>query len=299
MTAAVHVRDTARTTGIASKFARSPIGGGMAGAAAWHTFAPLAVEADVGKGCHTPCRGFEEPIGEVSALRTATGVSVLDDHARHGGMWTHARCLLVAACVAVLGLVGCGSAPEQVPKTRTAAELMSDAQVAVAAGDKQKARETYRAATQADPTAKAPWLKLAESYFESADYGHAVLAAEEALHRDGSDSTAAGILAVSGLRISTSALATLRGRSGISEGTRGEAENLARTLRELLGEPVLVPKPAEPASAPTRARAKPNAAPSSAAAAPPRLADPSAASAPKRAPRPATGSGDNPFDRLK
>lgn len=175
---------------------------------------------------------------------------------------------------------------------------MQEAEAAAVAGDKPKAREAYRAATQVDPIAKGPWLKLAESYFESADYGHAVLAAEEVLHRDGSDGTAAGILAVSGLRISTSALAMLRGKSGLSDGTRGEAEGLARTLRELLGEPVLVPKPAEPAVAgQARVRARSNAASANTAVAAPRLPD-VAPLASKRPPRPASVA-ENPFEKLK
>jgi tetratricopeptide (TPR) repeat protein len=238
---------------------------------------------------------LQDQLGRFS-LRTATGVYVLGDRIRHGGVFSRAwLCSArIAVCLATLSLTACATAPGPAPNTKTAAELMNEAQAATAAGDKQKAREAYRVATQADPTAKAPWIKLAESYFESADYGHAVLAAEEALHRDANDPTAAGIMAVSGLRISTSALSKLRGQSGISEGTRGEAETLARTLRELLGEPVLVPKPAESAvAAPTRAtRAKPN------TAAAPRPSEAVPAPATKRVSRPAPAAA-NPFDTLK
>jgi tetratricopeptide (TPR) repeat protein len=189
-------------------------------------------------------------------------------------------------------LAACATAPEPAPNSKAATELISEGQTAAAAGDKQKARDAYRAATQADPTLKTPWVKLAESYFESADYGHAVLSAEEALHRDPADTTAAGILAVSGLRISASALTTLRSHSGINEGTRGEAETLARTLRELLGEPVLVPKPAEPVAAVPARTPRPK---STAAA--PRQPEATPATA-KRTPRPAAAPA-NPFDTLK
>lgn len=229
-------------------------------------------------------------------MRTATGVSVLGDRVRHDRAlqraWLYSA--RIAVCVAALSLGACATAPEPAPDTKTAAELMSAAQAAAAAGDQQKAREAYRVAAQADPTSKAPWLKLAESYFELADYGHAVLHAEEALHRDGSDTTAAGILAVSGLRISASALATLRGQSGISEGTRGEAETLARTLRELLGEPVLVPKPPEPpvAAPPRGTRAKQS------AVAAPRVPEAAPGTTKRRVSRPAPAAA-NPFDTLK
>ena len=190
---------------------------------------------------------------------------------------------------------------------------MGDAAKARQEGARTRERETYRTAARTYPTSKEPWQKLAESYFESADYGNAILAAQEVLQRDGSDSYATGILAVSGLRVSTSALAALRQQQSLSADTRAQAEEVAKSLRELLGEPVLVPKPAEAAPPPPPRRparpaaAKPpvaasGAAPASAggpaAAAPAKpTAMPAAASAAKAAASAAKPA--SPFDKLK
>jgi len=207
--------------------------------------------------------------------------------------WSARICMFTATLV----LGACAlkpTVPEPAPKVEGLPELMHQAETAAAAGDKDKARSAYREAARVDPTSKAPWVKLAESYFESGDYGNAVLAGQEVLHRDNTDSVAAGILAVSGLRVSTSALATLRQQNNIAAGTRGEAETLARNLRELLGEPVLVPRPASDSATPAvRPRVRPTAAASAAASA-------AATSKPAATPAAAaTASRGNPFDKLK
>jgi hypothetical protein len=77
---------------------------------------------------------------------------------------------------------------------------------------------------------------LAESYFEAGDYGNAVLAAQEVLQRDGSDGSAAAILTLSGLRVSSAALAGMRQRNSISAGTRSEADVLVKNLRDSLAD---------------------------------------------------------------
>ena len=200
-----------------------------------------------------------------------------------------AAAMLLGACAALTP-----PEPAPAPKVETLPELMHQAETAAAAGEKDKAREAYRAAAKVDPTSKAPWLKLSESYFESGDYGNAVLAAQEVLHRDGSDSVAAGILAVSGLRVSTAALAVLRQQNHISAGTRGEAQTLAGSLRELLGEPVLVPRPEpEPVVKPVRRRVRPSVAVKPPA---PKPQPASTANPPAVVP---TAAGGNPFDKLK
>jgi Tfp pilus assembly protein PilF len=202
----------------------------------------------------------------------------------------------IAVLAVSLTLAACAikpADPAPAPQTETLPDLMHKAETAMASGDKAKGREYYQAASKIDPTSKAPWVKLAENYFEEGDYGNAVLAAQEVLHRDGTDNVGAGILAVSGLRISTSALTVLRQQNNITAGTRGEAETLTRSLRELLGENVLVPRP-EPA--PQRPRPRPSAAAAAQAASTPSTAS---AKAPVAAPATAAKSGGNPFDKLK
>ena len=199
----------------------------------------------------------------------------------------------VWALAAGLLLVGCASAPPPVPTAAPAVqplqEYMQEAGQAAAAGSKERARDVYRTAAKTYPTSKEPWLKLAEDYFEAANYGQAILAAQEVIQRDPADSLATSVLAVSGLRVSASALSTLRQQqSPLNGGTRSEAEGLARILRDLLGEPVLVPRPvaaAASAAAPVPVKARQPARP--AAAKPPVPA----------APKPATST--DPFNVLK
>lgn len=194
---------------------------------------------------------------------------------------------------------------------------MADGAKARQEGSPARERETYHAAARAYPASKEPWQRLSESYFQAGDYGHAILAAQEVAQRDPADELASGVLAVSGLRVSTSALVTLRQQQKLNTDTRAQAEDVVKSLRELLGEPVLVPKPAEPvaASAPVPARkparkpattaptaAATAAAPASTKPAPAAPAAPAAAvaPAPKPAAAPAAPSAKaNPFDKLK
>lgn len=242
--------------------------------------------------------------------RGASNAHVATKAEAHWTTTARRACAYVFVSVVVATLGACALqpiAPEAAPKVEGLPELMHQAEMAVAAGEKDKAQEAYRAAAKADPTSKAPWVKLAESYFEAGDYGNAVLAGQEVLYRDNNDSVAASILAVSGLRVSTSALATLRQQNNIAAGTRGEAETLARNLRELLGEPVLVPRPVPEANPtpPVRPRARPAAAASASASAA-AGGKPAAGSKPPVAPaiRPSAAAASesrssNPFDKLK
>jgi len=145
---------------------------------------------------------------------------------------------------------------------------MQDAQTAAQQGSKERARQKLREATQNYPASKEPWAKLAEDYFESADYGNAILAAQEVSQRDPQDRTSYSILAVSGLRVSSVALTALRAQqSGVPTDTRSEAQQLTKTLREALGEQVLVPRPdSAPAPAANKRRSTANATSSSKAA---------------------------------
>lgn len=128
-------------------------------------------------------------------------------------------------------------------------EYMGRAQAAeVAEGGRERARLIYRDAAKAYPIDKRPWLRLAQSYFDVADYGNAVLAAQEVVQRDAADNVAQGLLAVSGLRISTAALSALRNQDTLTSSTRTEAQDMARNLRNILGESVLVPVPSDAGS---------------------------------------------------
>lgn len=218
------------------------------------------------------------------------------------------------ALVAVVGVSGCAIVPAPPPGSAAPAvqplqQYMQEAGQASGEGSKERARDLYRTAAKTYPTSKEPWLKLAEDYFEAKNYGQAILASQEVLQRDPTDSVATSVLAVSGLRVSAAALSMLsQQQRTLNGGTRTEAEDLAKVLRDLLGEPVLVPratsttKPATPtvrrplaaraAAVPTDAAASAPSAPS----APPTQPTPIA---PKPAPPKADAPAANPFDTLK
>ena len=186
--------------------------------------------------------------------------------------------------------------PVAAPATQSLEQYLQDAAKAAAEGnDQERARETYRTAARMYPSSKEPWLKLAEDYFEVANYGQAILAAQEVVQRDPDDGVGTSILAVSGLRVSVAALAKMQSQKGkLSGGTRSEAQTLARMLRESIGESELVPQPATantPASAPAPApTAKPAAKPR------PPVRRPAATAA---APAAAPAAADDPFTILK
>ena len=125
---------------------------------------------------------------------------------------------------------------------------MQHAQSAQASGQRERARQSWRSAAKAYPTQKSPWQNLAQDYFEAADYGNAILAAQEVLQRDNEDALAHSVLAVSGLRLSTVSMVALRDRGNYAVGSRDEALGLTRAMREALGEAPVAPARAEAAA---------------------------------------------------
>ncbi len=158
--------------------------------------------------------------------------------------------------VGILASVGCATKPPAdgavvapvVAPPPAFADLMTLAEDALKAGNQADALIHFEAAAKADPSKKQPWLRMAQLQFDARNYGPAISAAQEALQRDTADTTAQGILAVSGLRVSAQSLEQLRKANAIEGGTKGEAEVLARTLRETFGESIL---PATPSSSGT------------------------------------------------
>ena len=171
-------------------------------------------------------------------------------------------CCAVVTCL-LSTLVACSSAPK---KDDFAARLavqeqvndkLAEADKALKAGQPDKAMEQLDAAIKVDPATKAPWLKKAQIHFDARQYGQAITQAQEVLQRDVNDLTAKSILAVSGLRVSASALDQLRKANEVNGSARSEAESVARLIREALGEPILVPPPAAGPNEPNKAASKP------------------------------------------
>jgi predicted Zn-dependent protease len=160
-----------------------------------------------------------------------------------------ASLLLLTACATDGTLVR-----TEKPQAATLDRSLADADTALAAGQTDKAQGILKSAAANYPTDKAPWLQLAQIKFDRASYGEAILNAQEALQRDPTDKLGNSIIAVSGLRLSTKALADLSQQNNLSGSLRSEAQDLAKLLRTSLGEDVLVPsantasrKPATPA----------------------------------------------------
>lgn len=155
------------------------------------------------------------------------------------------RGMVVAVLAAAAFMAGCSSTPKSdAPKVVDLQQSLDQASAAQERGDVAKALTLLNEAARAHPGSKLPWLRSAQVHFETMNYGGAIVAAQEVLQRDTTDITARSILAVSGLRVSAAALAQLRQANSVSGSTRTEAEGLARTIRDALGEPVLVPPPA-------------------------------------------------------
>lgn len=158
--------------------------------------------------------------------------------------------MMLAACASFLNKDDASARPALQEEVH---EHLAQADKALKAGQTGQAMARLDAAIQADPAAKAPWLKKAQIHFDAREYGQAITQAQEVLQRDAGDLGAKSILAVSGLRVSASALAQLRKVNEVNGPARSEAEGVAKLIREALGEQILVPMAAT-ASAPEPVR---------------------------------------------
>ncbi|GJI99520.1 hypothetical protein RugamoR64_00590 [Duganella rhizosphaerae] len=123
----------------------------------------------------------------------------------------------------------------------TLEHALAEADTALASGQSDKAQSILKSAATSYPADKTPWLHMAQIKFDRASYGEAIMNALEALQRDPNDKLGNSIVAVSGLRLSTKALADLSQQNNLNGSLRSEAQDLAKLLRSSLGEDVLVP----------------------------------------------------------
>lgn len=149
-------------------------------------------------------------------------------------------------CVtSLLLLSGCAADRDTVrvekPQAATLERALADADTALASGQNDKAQGILKTAAANYPAEKSPWLHMAQIKFDRASYGEAIVHALEALQRDPADKLGNSIVAVSGLRLSTKALADLSQQNNLNGSLRSEAQDLAKLLRTSLGEEVLVP----------------------------------------------------------
>lgn len=155
------------------------------------------------------------------------------------------RKLLTAVLIGAATLAGCASDGSLQAGGKAGGQslerMLADADRAAAAGQHEKALAALKAAAANYPSEKSPWLQMAQMRFDRGNYSEAIVQAQEALQCDPADKQALSIIAVSGLRLSTRSLAELNQQSSLGGSVRSEAQELARTLRNTLGEDVLVP----------------------------------------------------------
>jgi tetratricopeptide (TPR) repeat protein len=191
---------------------------------------------------------------------------------------------LMPLVVGFVALAGCASGPQEKTVKSTAnvgEQVFTDADIAIASKQEEKAYAMLKAAGAAHPVDKRPWVKMAQIRFNAGVYGEAITHAQEALERDPDDTVAHSIVAVSGLRVASKALADLTRKNNLSGDVKSEAQDLARLLRTSIGDSDLFPgKKGDAKPAPPKPRSS-----TTTAAAP--------------APKPAANNDKDPFSGLK
>ena len=147
------------------------------------------------------------------------------------------------ATQAVVGKLNQTATPIKFSDNTMVNAAVAKADVAFKTNQPEKAYAILKEVTANNPADKASWLRMAQAQFDGAHYGEAIVNALEVLKRDNKDQVAKSIIVVSGLRLSTKTLADLRTQNEISGSLRTEAQDLAKILRENLGEAALVAKP--------------------------------------------------------
>lgn len=149
----------------------------------------------------------------------------------------------VVSCVVLLS--ACASTPKPPPEKEKPVVELSVLMDRAAAAEKDKhldvALRQYEEATKLYPSSSLPWVRIAQIQYEAGNYGEAITAAQQAVAREERNNVAHSILAVSGLRVSSIALEELRRHNDLTGSVQKEAQELAKVLRESLGEQVLVP----------------------------------------------------------
>ena len=159
------------------------------------------------------------------------------------------RTFAVAAFAATLS--ACSTTAPVIPPTPKLQDLLSQASQASASGQKEKAVTLWQQTATLYPADKTPWVNIAQTRYDAGQYGEAIVSAQEVLVRDPNDKLANSIIAISGLRLSTRALGDLSRQNNLVGPLRTESQELAKLLRESLGETVLFP--VAPAKAPLAA----------------------------------------------
>lgn len=196
--------------------------------------------------------------------------------------------LVVGAVLTVSGCASKNTPMSQEEFSTAMAQSSASADSLLEKGNREEAVKVLSDLAKKNPGRKDPWVRMARIHFDGENYAQAIVAAEEALQRDGTDRTAKSIRAVGGLRVAAQSLNDLKGDVELKGDARSDAVGLAKVMRDTLGEDVLVPpddKKKKPA--PVVVRPKP-----AAVAVSPQPVG-------QKPQTPATASAGNPFGALK
>ncbi len=161
---------------------------------------------------------------------------------------------LLGASALIVSMTACSTAPVAPPTTAPLQELLSKAAQAAGAGQHAQALALWKAASVAHPADKTAWGQLARAKFDAAQYGEAIVNAQEVLVRDPNDRAANTIIVTGALRLASRALADLGRHGGMPVTLQKDALEVARALRESAGRTELLATVAQQERAGTRER---------------------------------------------
>jgi predicted small lipoprotein YifL len=136
-------------------------------------------------------------------------------------------------------LAACGTTPPVAPPTPSLQDMLTQASQASASGNKEKAVTLWKQTATTYPADKTPWVNITQTRYDAGQYGEAIVSAQEILVRDPSNTFANSIIATAGLRLSTQALGNLSRQNNLNGTVKSESQELAKVLRENLGESTL------------------------------------------------------------
>lgn len=178
-------------------------------------------------------------------------------------------------------------------------EIINGADVVRSQGMVDDAARLYRQAAKEVPTYAAPWVRMAEMYYEAGEHLKAYQSATEALSRDPANKAAEKVKVLSSLQLANNALAKSANSAALTPDAKADAERLTGQMHELVAtKPEPEPKKTRRTSSKSRSSAPEpkRTAPSPAPAETKAPAEPKPQSAPSAAP---AAQPSNPFDLLK
>lgn len=155
---------------------------------------------------------------------------------------------LLSYLIGAAMLAGCASAPVAPAPQPSMLALMAEAELAIKNGRRARALDILHTTSVLYPHDKSAFLRTAQLQFEAHHYGETIASAQQALERDPDDIVAHSLVAVSGLRVSSKALADLTIKNNLTGSVRAEAQDLAKLLRTSIGGDIII-APARPAPA--------------------------------------------------